>query len=187
MTTLTPTYIKHLIQCRCVLKLYEEMKNPPQHKFIVFSEIKLRPIEGSWVPTTQEEWDECLVGKMVPSFAACPNCGLIHHITEVGTSTITGKSDMKSLPTIEDLEMAGIPEKVMNQLKSHECELHIWQEVAHIFDKKLWGSYVILSRESLDAKENARNNPFFRKETGKILVFHSETIFKIETFETDGD
>ena len=65
-------FVKHLVQCKCILSIFKKMENPPIHKFVVFSEI-----------------DES--GNIEPSFAQCTNCDLIHKVKEVGVSEILKK------------------------------------------------------------------------------------------------
>lgn len=59
--------VKHLIQCNCILKQYENVEPPLFHKFIVFSVINEN-------------------GSIKPSYAKCNNCGGLHKVTEVGVS-----------------------------------------------------------------------------------------------------
>lgn len=146
-------YIKHLVECKCILKIYEGSNPPVFHKFVVFSEFE----------------DE--TGDMIPSFAQCNNCGVIHKVTEVSTSSILRKEEMRTIASIEELEME-LPQKLVSLLKSNDCDLHVWQEAKHILTHKLWGKFVVLSRE----KENLTIY-------GKALVILGEGLFKVESFE----
>lgn len=156
-------YVKHLCECKCIHRLFENASPPKYHKFIVFSEIRFK-----------DETD--VVGYVVPTYAQCNNCGVIHHVTEVGFSTFLPKEEMRSMPTIDEIEME-LPTKVASVLRSNECELHVWQEARHILSNQLWNSFVIL------AKEKAPNGVV----TGKALLILGESLFKIETFESSDE
>lgn len=164
-------YMKHLVECKCILKLFEGVTPPKYHKFVVFSEVE-DPIVSSTNIEILRDLLEATVGKVIPSYAQCNNCGVIHHVTEANTSTILPKEEMRSMPTIDEIEME-LPPKVASVLRSNECELHVWQEARHILTNQLWNSFVIL------AKEKAPNGVV----TGKALLILGESLFKIETFE----
>lgn len=146
-------YIKHLVECKCILKIFEGKTPPVFHKFVVFSEF----------------YDNS--GDMIPSFAQCNNCGVIHNVTEVSTSSILRKEEMRTIISTEELEME-LPQKVVSLLKSNDCDLHVWQEAKHILQHQLWGKFIVLSRE----KEGTVVH-------GKALVILGEGLFKIESFE----
>lgn len=148
-----PDYVKHLVECKCILPQFRKMDNAPFHKFVVFSEL---------------EEETALVKS---SFAQCPNCGAVHKINEVGLSKILNKDSMLSLPTIDDIKTM-LPEKLIALLERHECDLPIWQEVQFIVEHELWGRTVILTKER--EGENIM---------GKYAILLSPTLFKIQPFE----
>ena len=123
-----PEYVKHLVECRCVLPQYKEQGH--NHKFIVFSEL-----------------DE--QGNVKPSYAQCNNCNIIHKVTEVGVSITLKREELKSLPRKEEIKNT-IPDWLSGLLENYGCELHVWQEAAFIFVNELWGRYIILSKEQED-------------------------------------
>ncbi len=147
------TYIKHLVECKCILPQFKKMGIIPFHKFVVFSELEEK------------------TALVKASFAQCPNCGAIHRITEIGKSEITNKDNMLSLSTIEDIRMS-LPEKMCRLLDRHECELPTWQEVKFILDHQIWGSIIILSKE--------REGELV---LGKFVVILNREIYKLDTFE----
>jgi hypothetical protein len=148
-------YIKHLVECNCILKIFEDVRPVVFHKFVVFSTI------------------QDVTGDIIPSYAQCNNCLAIHKVVEVGQSQTIKKEELRSLPSIEEIELE-IPEKVSAILQKNECELHVWQEARHILEYKLWGKFIVLSKE----KEGSTT-------LGKALVIHGENMFKIETFEQE--
>ncbi|NBP56906.1 hypothetical protein EBU71_10330, partial [bacterium] len=83
---MTKSYIKHLIECKCVLVQYKNITPTVFHKFLVFSEI-----DGT-------------DGLVIPSYAQCNNCGVIHKINEIGKSSQLRKESMTALLTIDDIK-----------------------------------------------------------------------------------
>jgi hypothetical protein len=148
-----PSYIKHLIQCKCFLPQFKDMDPIPFHKFIVFSEL-------------DEE------AKVKRSYAQCNNCGIVHKITEIGKSEMLAKDSLPSLPTIEDIKTT-LPEWLSGLLEKHLCDFATWQEAKHIVDKQLWGTIIILSKERIDEEIVV----------GKYLEINGKDDFKIESFE----
>ena len=143
---------KHLIKCRCVLPQYKNLKDPPSHKFIVFSMIKD---------------DDTVVVK----YSQCNNCGIIHKVTDICTSEISsGKEHMNSLMKIEDIR-ASIPNNFSTILEGNSADLPTWEAVKFILDHKKWGDFVILTSEIDGAEIN-----------GKYVRILGETLCKIDTF-----
>lgn len=147
-------YIKHLVECKCVLPQFKRVEPPKWHCFVVFSEI-----------------DE--TGAIIPSFAQCNNCGIIHKVTEVGTSSILERDDLASLANLDDIK-SGLPDKLVEILEKYQCELPTYQEVAFILEHKHWGKMVILTKEVVD-----------RTVLGKYLLIIGETLWKINSFQEE--
>jgi len=143
---------KHLIKCRCVLPQYKALEKPPAHKFIVFSVI-----------------DDS--GNVVPKFSQCNNCGLIHKVVDICTSEIqSGKDSMKSLIKIEDIKPSLHP-NFSGILESNNCDLPTWEAVQFYIENKLWGSFVILTKEAEGDEVH-----------GKFLRILGESFCKVESF-----
>lgn len=147
-------YVKHLVECKCVLPQFKNINPPRWHQFVVFSTINEH-------------------GDINPSFTQCNNCGTIHKVTEVGTSTILNKDDLPSLPTKEELKET-LPEKIAEMLEKYNCELPTYQEVAFIFENHLWGRSVILTKDVVD-----------NIKMGKYLTIFGETLWKINNFQEE--
>lgn len=145
-----------MIQCKCILKIFEGRNPTVFHKFIVFTEL------------------DDATGDVIPSFAQCNNCGVIHKVIEIGQTVVVPKEDMRSLPTIEEIEL-DLPAKVSSLLKNNDCDLHVWQEARHIINNKMWGKFVVISKEKSPTDKSLT--------LGKALVIHGESLFKIESFE----
>lgn len=148
-------YVKHLVECNCILPIFREMPNPPFHKFIVFSVIETPP--GM---------------ELVPHYATCPNCAAVHKIEEVGKSTILRKEVMTSIREIEEIEMS-LPPNLSPILKKNDCQRHVWEEVEFILENELWGKRVVLAKEK---QEDGSTNV-------KVLFIAGHSLFKVENHE----
>jgi len=143
---------KHLIACRCVLPQYKSLKDPPVHKFIVFSRIND---------------DDSVIAK----YAQCNNCGVIHRIINICTSEIIpGKEHMSSLISIDDVKIS-IPENIANILEANSVDLPTWEAAQFIIENKMWGDFVILTTET-DGAETA----------GKYIRILGKTLCKVDNF-----
>lgn len=123
-------YIKHLVECNCVLPQFKHTDPPLWHHFVVFSEINEK-------------------GEVIPSFVQCNNCGMVHKVTEVGVSSTMKKDTLPALMTVEDIK-SSLPEKLLAELEKHELGLPTYQEVAFIREHKLWGRSVLLTKDEVD-------------------------------------
>lgn len=146
-------YIKHLIECKCILPQFKHLQPPAFHKFLVFSEIDMND------------------GTLINSYAQCNNCGVIHKIKEIGQSTILKKETMTALLSIDDIKNS-IPAKLTAILEQNQCPLPLWQEAQFILQHKLWGKGFTLSQEREDTNI-----------IGKYIVILGETIYDIKPFE----
>ncbi len=150
-------YIKHLIQCRCILPQFEKMDIPPFHKFIVFSEIDNE-------------------GMVVPSFSQCNNCG----IKEVGVSDLIKKEALSSISSIKEIK-SQLPSNLLDVLSESTLDLHSWQEILWIFNNDSWGKSVILHKEEIDGILTGKYIQFFSKENWRINSFTREE--SVATYE----
>jgi len=149
---MTKEYVKHLIECNCILPQFKNIEPDIFHKFAVFNELE----------------DE--TAKVVESFAQCPNCGAVHKVTEVGKSTILGKETSLNLPAIDEMRVS-LPSWLSNALDKYGCDIPTWQEAKFIFENQLWGRFIVLAKEREEEK-------IF----GKIMIILGETLHKIESF-----
>ncbi len=151
-------YTKHLIECKCVAAILKNVEPQVYHKFIVFSEMN---------PDTFG---------VKPSYAQCNNCGVIHKIIDIATSTILRKEESSSLDSIDEIKLS-LPNHLVSVLEKYECDLHVWQETRFIYENQLWGKHVILSKEKDDA-----NSTIF---SGKYMIIISSSLMKIQSYEQD--
>lgn len=147
---------KHLITCRCVLPQYKNLKEPPAHKFIVFSAIR--------------DDDD-----VVTKYAQCNNCGVIHRVTNICSSEImSGKDHMGSLISVDEIK-ASMPKNIANILEANSVDLPTWEAVQFIVENKKWGEFVVLTTET-EGEET----------TGKYIRILGETLCKVDTFTRSG-
>lgn len=147
-------YTKHLVECNCVLPQFKHSDPPVWHHFVVFSEI-----------------DE--VGNIIPSFAQCNNCGMIHKVTEVGISSTMKRDTLPSLPTAEEIK-SSLPERLQKELSGYELDLTTYQELAFIFQHQLWGRTVILQKEQVEE--------FL---VGKMVQIIGNSLWRFQTFQEE--
>lgn len=149
-------YVKHLIQCKCILMQFRKMPDPPLHKFIVFSEIE---------PP----------GIIVNSLAQCPNCGVVHKVKEVGVSEVLRKEDAPSVLTIDEIK-SSLPEKLVAGFTGYELELHQWMEIKWIIDNEQWGRNVVLTRDSADGLVTGKYVQIISKDIWRFSNFSREEV-----------
>lgn len=147
-------YVKHLIPCKCILLHFRQRPHPPFHKFVVFSEIG---------PDAS----------VVPSFAQCNNCGVVHKVSEVGVSEILRKEDLPSILTIDEIK-GNLSERLVAALTGYELDLHTWQEIKWIMDNEAWGRSVIVVKEKADGLIS-----------GKMLQILGTSLWRMTSFSGD--
>lgn len=152
---MTKDCVKYLLECKCVLPQYKNVEPPIFHKFLVFSEI------------------DASTGAVVPSYAQCNNCGVIHKITEICKSTQLRKESMNALLTVDDIK-SSLPPRLATILEQNGCDLPYWQEAQFIIANGLWGRGFNLSQE----REGSTI-------IGKYIIILGETIYDIKSFERE--
>ena len=149
--------IRHLINCQCILPQFKKAANPLFHKFVVFSII--------------DDNDS-----VVPSYAQCNNCSIIHKVVDLCNSEIVkGKEQLASLPTITDIKLE-FPDSLSELLESYKSDITIWQHAQFILRAQRWGEKIIIQREEDESSVQ-----------GKILTFISPIQFRMESFQEDND
>lgn len=132
---------KHLIECRCVLPQFQDRNDVIFHQFAVFSTC-----------TVDDELDESVEKEPTIEFhetiVACPNCNLLHRVTDFCRSTILQDDDDAVATDLDDLKV-GMPNDLIGVLESYDCERVIWDEVkfAYVMDIR---RDVVLRRTPVD-------------------------------------
>lgn len=148
----TTDYVKHLIECNCVLPQFKNYNPPIWHRFVVFSVLS-------------ED------GSVVPSYAQCPNCGIIHRVLEVGKSVVMRKEELNSLLTEDEIAQS-LPQQLTDMLRQYKVDYATWQQAKFILENELWGRTITLSKETVEGTV-----------TGKVLILIGRTLFKIDQYE----
>jgi hypothetical protein len=142
--------IKHLIQCHCYLKIFDQKNNQINHKFSVYSKI--------------DEND-----KVIPKLVKCNNCESLHYVYDICKSDLRpGKEDSKSILEKEDFIMM-LPDKVANILIKNQCDISDFEHALDIIEEKAWGSHIVVKRDIVGEEQQI-----------KLLTFKDENIVKIE-------
>lgn len=148
-----PSGQKHLVKCTCILPQFRQSKDPPQHRFTVFSIIN----------------DDDTI---VPKVAQCPNCGVIHRVTDIGVSIVVhGKDASSALITLVDVK-GSTPEHLRNALEANNADLPTWEAVQFAYEQKNWqNDIIVLSSEEQDGTRQ-----------GKYMRLLSDSLYEIKTF-----
>lgn len=148
--------VKHLVKCVCVLPQLSKLTDPPSHEFKVFS-----------------VFDDAL-DDFETSFVQCDNCGVVHKVTDVCTSTILrGRDEMSSVVTIDDVRNM-VPPNMAAVLEQNRVDLPTWQHVAWIVEEKRWGTPVVLTSEYIDGTRQ-----------GKVMTILGESLFRVNSFTNE--
>ena len=127
------SYIKHLVECQCTLRLFKNRSKQIYHKFAVFSLL---------------EEDDSIKEKYVN----CNNCDIVHRVYEVNKSEIKwGNEGLKSLVTTKDdikfnLESNGF-ENLVNILELNKIDVSDWEYIDYLLENNLEGHLVIEKTE----------------------------------------
>ncbi len=122
--------LKHLIQCHCILPQYRKMEDPVFHKFVVFSK-------------TDES------GNIITKLAKCNNCDTLHKVVDFCKSEIMhGKDEEVSVLTVDDIS-SSLPDKIVESLANHFCDISTYEEVLDIVENQEWGKSVNISKTDL--------------------------------------
>ena len=143
--------VKHLIECHCVLPQYRTRQDPIYHKFVVFSEV---------------EDDD-----VIPKYAQCNNCGVIHRISDITQSEILmGNDESVSIISVNDIKLS-IPQNISSVLESYASDLVTWEQAQFVLENKQWGTHIILTTETKAEKVE-----------GKLLRFVGPGTIRIEPY-----
>ena len=124
-------YISHLIECQCILPVYNKVEKPVYHNFVVFSLIE----EG----TLEEKYVEC------------NNCGIIHKIKDFNKSDfISDTTNYKNLVVNKEDLSYNMPAKYLEFLTSKKIEeIYIWEKINYLLDNNI-EEEVIFNRSKVD-------------------------------------
>lgn len=128
-------YVKHLIECQCVLSIFKNKSKPVYHKFPVFSLV--------------DEKD-----RVTEKYVMCDNCGIIHNVSEISKSKIMwGKENLRSLiVTKEDVKFNLVSKNLnslVNLLEKNQSPVADWEAVEYFCESKKNG-IILLNKEEID-------------------------------------
>lgn len=126
-------YIRHLIECHCILPIFKKQTKILYHKFPVFSLI--------------DENDN-----LEEKYVSCNNCNALHLVKEVNKSDIIlGKEGFNSYVTTKrDIEFNLVSEglnHIVDILNANDSDISIWEQINHIYENKLDDSIVVINKE----------------------------------------
>lgn len=130
-------YIRHLVECQCILPIFKKNTKTIYHKFPVFSLI--------------DEEKNTIKQKYV----ACNNCDIIHKVNDVNKSSIMwGKEGYKTYVTTKDdirisLEQEGLTE-IVNLLYTADADISIWEFVNYVFENNIEQEKIIIERQEIE-------------------------------------
>ena len=127
-------FTRHLIECHCILKIFQNKTKPLYHKFPVFSLIDEKDlIENKYV--------------------ACNNCSAIHEVKDICQSEIKWGSDAYSglVITKDDIKFNlenNNYNNVVEILESNDCDISIWELVEYCLENNIEHS-IVLSKQDI--------------------------------------
>lgn len=135
MTKQFKNYIRHLIECQCVLSLFKNNTVPVYHKFSVFSCIT----------------DDSSIEK---KYVLCNNCDALHEVLDICKSEIKwGKDAYIGLVNTKDdikfnLENQG-KQNIVEVLEKNDCDISIWELVEYVIDNNIEET-IVLDKKEID-------------------------------------
>ena len=112
-------HVSHLLECQCILPVYNKVEKPIYHSFVVFSLIKEDFLEEKYVE--------------------CNNCGVIHKVTGINKSTIlTDTTNYKHLVVNKEDLTYNLPSKYLDFLTSKNIdEIYIWEKINYLLENNI--------------------------------------------------
>jgi len=137
MSIKNKNYIRHLIECQCVLPIFKKNTKIIYHKFPVFSLI--------------DEESNTLKHKYV----SCNNCDIIHKVFDINKSNIMwGKEGYKTYVITKDdiritLEQEGLTD-IVNLLYSADCDVSIWELTNYVFENNIEDQIIVIESQEIE-------------------------------------
>jgi hypothetical protein len=142
--------VKHLIECHCFLKIFNQKEKQINHKFPVYTQL-----------------DDA--GKVIPKLVKCNNCESLHYVYDICKSELKpGKEGVESLLDKDDL-ISMLPEKISNILIKNNADISDFEHALDIVEKEMWESFVVVKRSIIDEEENVKMMQILPEGKVKIL------------------
>ena len=140
---------KHLVECHCYLKIFNQKEKQVNHKFPVYSKI---------------DKDD----NVIPKLVKCNNCESLHFVYDICKSELrAGKEDISTTLKKEDFIMM-LPDKVANVLVTNRCDIADFEHSLDIIEEKAWGSCIVIKRDIVGEEQQI-----------KVLLFKDENSIRI--------
>lgn len=128
-------YVKHLVECHCSLKIFDNTQKTIYHKFPVFSIINKND-------------------KVEEKYVMCNNCDIIHRVIDVCKSEIKwGKEAFKSLVcTKEDIKfnlLNNDKQNIIDLLEMHNIDISEWEFIDYLLENNKEGQ-LVLNKEEIE-------------------------------------
>ena len=129
--------VKHLIECHCFLKIFDQKNKQINHKFPVYSKFGKD-------------------GELIPRLAKCNNCESVHYVFDICKSELRpGKENIETTISKEDIIMM-LPEKVSSVLIKNDADISDFEHALDIVEEEAWGSYVVVKRSIVGEEEQVK-------------------------------
>ena len=148
---MSESYIKHLVDCHCILSIYKNRSKPIYHKFPVFSLIEDDNIKEKYV--------------------LCNNCDIVHRVYEINKSEIKwGNESFNSLVTTKEdikfnLESLGM-ERLVTILEVNNIDISDWELIDYLIENNISGN-IVIDKKELD---NSINYKYLEIKNGKYKI-----------------
>ena len=149
---------KHLVECHCFLKIFNEKEKIINHKFPVFSKL---------------DEDKNIIPKLVK----CNNCESLHYVYDICKSELKpGKEDIETVILKDDLILM-LPDKIVSILLKYRADLADFEHALDVIEDERWGEYIVIKRSIINEEEQVKILQIESENRIKILNKEIKTIF----------
>jgi hypothetical protein len=129
-------YLKHLIECQCILPQYKKQTVPIFHKFPVFSLFK------------SNDNDEFI--NIIEKYVKCNNCESVHKIYDICKSELLKNSDdyIDLVTTLDDLKYSLPADLIDLMSKNKLIDIADYEMALYFFENKI-NDRIIISRKNV--------------------------------------
>jgi hypothetical protein len=126
-------YLKHLIECQCILPQYKKQDKVLFHKFPVFSLFKENVNQDFSQP--------------IEKYVKCNNCDAVHRVYDICKSELLKNSDnyVDLVTNLEDLKYS-IPAELIEILSKNQMDIADYEMCSHLIEEK-GSDKIILSKK----------------------------------------
>ena len=134
----TIDFVRHLIECHCILKIFQNKTKPIYHKFPVFSK---------YSSTNNDNTKE-----IEKKFVVCNNCDVVHEVYDICKSNIMwGNEGFLGLVLSKDDISFNLKNKnndaIVEILEKNDCDISIWELVDFCIENNIDQKVVLTKKE----------------------------------------